>query len=217
MRYTFGFICVCAVGAMLLVGCAETEGGGDGGNGGAGPCVAPLSDYCEGSDCPSWDQAVADAEEFGRGGGWPGSCYDWDAYSGPCGDLRYIFIGGLGGTIEYFDAAGALVAVERYDDVPTFCDDTSFNLWYGPIPDCTRDPWNIWENFCKGAGYVSCSSVAECGDISEGECLSRYDNLQCWARWNDYVECFRDGGTCDSCAEEYLPEWEACIEMVGSP
>lgn len=42
-------------------------------------------------------------------------------------------------------------------------------------------------------------------------------NLQCWARWNNYVECFRDAGTCDSCAEEYLPEWEACIEMVGSP
>jgi hypothetical protein len=216
MRYLFGVLCVCALGVVPLVGCSETTGDGDCIDLGwdSDCCQAPLSDYCEGSDCPSWDQAVADAEEFGRGGG---RCYDWEAYSGPCGDLGYIFIGGLGGTIEYFDAAGALVAVEFYDDVPDFCDETSFNIWFGPIPDCTRDPLNIWENFCKGAGYVYCSSVAECGDISEGECLSRYDTFQCWLRWNNYVECFGDGGTCESCAEEYIPKWEACIEMDGSP
>ena len=34
MRYLFGFLCVCALGVMPLVGCSETTG--DGGSGGAG-------------------------------------------------------------------------------------------------------------------------------------------------------------------------------------
>jgi len=34
MRYVFGFLCVCALGAMPLVGCGETNGGG--GSGGSG-------------------------------------------------------------------------------------------------------------------------------------------------------------------------------------
>ena len=210
-RHVVRFICGLALGVMPIVGCSGTTKGGEGGSGGNGeqPCQSPLSDYCEGSDCPTWDQAVAEAEELGRQRcpGWP-----LDAYSGPCGDLKYIFIGDLGGTIEYFDASGALVAAERYNDVPSYCDDTSFNIWYGPIPDCTRDPWNIWENFCKGSGYEYCSSVSECGAVSETDCLSRYNNLQCWARWNNYVECVGEGGTCESCATDYLPEWEACDE-----
>ena len=43
MRYVFGFLCVCALGVMPLVGCSETTGdggtggvGGDGGSGGNG-------------------------------------------------------------------------------------------------------------------------------------------------------------------------------------
>lgn len=79
------------------------------------------------------------------------------------------------------------MAVERYGDAPEYCNETWFNLWYGPIPDCTRDPWNIWENFCKEAGYEHCSSVAECAAISE------------------------------SCAEKYLPEWQACVQASRSP
>ena len=40
MRYLFGFLCVCALGVMPLVGCSETTGdggsGGDAGSGGVG-------------------------------------------------------------------------------------------------------------------------------------------------------------------------------------
>jgi hypothetical protein len=40
MRYLFGFLCVCALGVVPLVGCSETSGtggsGGSAGNGGAG-------------------------------------------------------------------------------------------------------------------------------------------------------------------------------------
>ncbi|MGB5285195.1 MAG: hypothetical protein WBN29_11840, partial [Polyangiales bacterium] len=40
MRYLFGFLCVCALGLVPLVGCGETQGGGGsagtGGQGGSG-------------------------------------------------------------------------------------------------------------------------------------------------------------------------------------
>ena len=36
MRYLFGFVCVCAIGLMPLMGCSDTAGGGgDGGGGGS--------------------------------------------------------------------------------------------------------------------------------------------------------------------------------------
>jgi hypothetical protein len=210
MRGFFRFAWVCALSLALIpaVGCSDTKRDGQVGNGGNGDqtCQSPLSDYCEEPDCPTWDQAVEEAEELGR----PRCDGFLDIYSGPCGDLKYIFIGSLGGTIEYFDASGVLVAAERYDDVPGYCDETSFNIWYGPIPDCMRDSWNIWENFCKGSGYEYCALVSDCGSLDESECLSRYNNLQCWARWNNYVECIGEGGSCESCGAEYLPEWETC-------
>jgi hypothetical protein len=118
----------------------------------------------------------------------------------------------LFGTIEYFDASGALVVAERYNDVETYCDETSHNIWYGPIPNCTRDRGDTWENFCKPAGYEHCSSVAECGAITESECLSRYNSWLCWFHWDHYVECVGEEGTCDDCATGSLPRWEACLE-----
>ena len=37
MRYLFGFLCVCALGVMPLMGCSETSGdGGSGGSAGTG-------------------------------------------------------------------------------------------------------------------------------------------------------------------------------------
>ena len=38
MRYLVGFVCVCALGVVPLVGCSETTG--DGGNGGSGGTAA---------------------------------------------------------------------------------------------------------------------------------------------------------------------------------
>jgi len=43
MRYLFGFLCVCALGVLPLVGCSETSGdggsGGSAGSGGIGGCA----------------------------------------------------------------------------------------------------------------------------------------------------------------------------------
>ena len=49
MRYLFGFLCVCALGLMPLVGCDDAEGGGgtggDGGSGGSAgsPAIAAAA------------------------------------------------------------------------------------------------------------------------------------------------------------------------------
>jgi hypothetical protein len=62
MRYLFGFLCVCALGLMPLVGCSETSGdggsggtGGDGGTGGAAECQNPEDcddrEECTTNDC----------------------------------------------------------------------------------------------------------------------------------------------------------------------
>ena len=58
MRYLFGFLCVCALGVMPLVGCSETSGdggnggtagdggsGGEGGSGGVGACADWAGDW----------------------------------------------------------------------------------------------------------------------------------------------------------------------------
>jgi hypothetical protein len=242
MRYLFGFLCVCALGIVPLIGCTDPSGqggsggsagsggmggnggaagtggmGGDGGSGGTGGeiCQAPLSDYCEGSECPTWEEAVAQAEELGAAGG--PRCEDdtgtgMQLYSGPCGDLGYIsWSNWFWGYDEYFDASGTLVAAAYHDDVPDFCDGTSWEIWYGPIPDCERDRSNIWENFCKGSGYEYCAVVAECGAVSESECFARYNTLSCWRSWESYVRCFSDGGTCEGCADK-LATWKACNE-----
>jgi hypothetical protein len=214
MQYSVGFVLVLALG---VAGCSESSGGG-GTGGDCNPawdrdcCQAPLSDFCEGSECPTWEDEVAWAEEHAS------RCYAFERYlySGPCGDLRYITSGNTAvsswGSTSYFDDSGALVALRLHDDIFNYCDETSFYIWYGSIPDCEPDRSNIWENFCKGSGFEYCASVAECGAISESECLARYNNLLCSLSWEFYVNCFWRGGTCESCAEEHLAYWEACNE-----
>jgi hypothetical protein len=198
MRYLIRFMCVVALGVVLLVGCSETAGA----RMEEEPCRFPLSDYCEGAECPSWDQAVAKAEEDGRQE--PEWCW---VVSGACANLRYIMTGvGLGGVLQYFDDSGALVARKVFEDVPTFCNDTSFQIWYGAPPDCEQEPSR---NFCMGWGEEYCAAVEQCGSGSEAECLARYDDPACWGRWDSYVGCFSGDGTCESCAER-LPEWQAC-------
>ena len=50
MRYLFGFLCVCALGVVPLVGCSENGGeggsGGTGGTGGEGGTICFQDDEC---------------------------------------------------------------------------------------------------------------------------------------------------------------------------
>ena len=49
------------------------------------------------------------------------------------------------GSIQYFDDSGTLVAIRKYADTPSYCRDTSFDRWYGPVLDCELEPG---EDFC---------------------------------------------------------------------
>ncbi|MFA9469941.1 MAG: hypothetical protein ACERNK_05155 [Deltaproteobacteria bacterium] len=109
------------------------------------PCEAPLSDYCTGSDCQTWDDAVADLSE---------SCDPYRrADAGRCGDFRYIeTYWGLDAATRYFDASGALVARVGCTDcncIECGPGHDAFCIHYGPVPDCAlqleeilcEEPW----------------------------------------------------------------------------
>jgi len=91
-----------------------------------------LRDYCEGAECPTRDEQVAETEDL------MDDCYhELFLYAGPCGDLEYITVTyGVRAYTHSFDASGALVAVHFGEDVPSYCDNTSREKWFGPIPEC---------------------------------------------------------------------------------
>jgi hypothetical protein len=95
------------------------------------PCEAPLSDYCAGSDCPTWDEAVALAETCDP---------HWRAVAGRCGDFRYIETNwGLDRSFRYFDASGVLVALVGCTDCNCIAcgpGHDAFCIHYGPVPEC---------------------------------------------------------------------------------
>ena len=64
MRYLFGFLCVCGLGVVSLVGCSETAG--DGGNGGtAGGPVDQVT--CSNSlPCTVWLLGDSNTEAMAR-------------------------------------------------------------------------------------------------------------------------------------------------------
>jgi hypothetical protein len=109
------------------------------------PCEAPLSAYCTGSDCSTWDDALADLSE---------SCNPyWRADAGRCGDFRYIeTYWGLDSGIRYFDASGVLVAGAGCTDCNCIAcgpGHDAFCIHYGPVPECEpqleeilcEEPW----------------------------------------------------------------------------
>jgi len=128
MRYLLRLLFVCALGVLPASGCSETA---------SDPCRPPLDDYCKGSDCPTWEQAIAAAEEFVQQvdcyGGF--GCY---SEAGRCGDFRYVLTGCNIATHnwEYFDTTGTLVAAVWCSDgcgdpCPSGC-----CVYYGFDPGC---------------------------------------------------------------------------------
>lgn len=100
-------------------------------------CNKPLSNYC--APCKGFNQRATEARQNARS-------FCFFANIGTCGDLRYIEeSGGFGGTTEYYDASGQLVAAETSSDTNSFCSGSSFSESYGDIPGCTR---LVTENLC---------------------------------------------------------------------
>ena len=133
MRYLFGFLCVCALAMMPLVGCSETasepcEPGLD------CPCQRPLDEYSGGS--PTYEQAIAAAEESAVRTGC--NCGMWPAAfgAGRCGDLRYVREDCGDEYIEFFDASGTLVAAYWWTDGCGLVCPGSCSVDYGFDPEC---------------------------------------------------------------------------------
>ncbi len=136
MRYLFGFLCVCALGVVPVVGCSEAVGRMCGDDGFDCPCQRPLDHYCEASSCPTWEQAIAGAEqhvvEFGC------DCGLWPVHfgAGRCGDLRYVREDCGDEYIEFFDASGTLVAAYWWTDGCGSVCRGSCSVDYGFRPEC---------------------------------------------------------------------------------
>jgi hypothetical protein len=147
MRYAFGFLFVCALGVMPLGGCNETAG--EPCELGTCPCQRPLDHYCKGSDCPSWEEAVADAEK--RAMEYGCDCGMWPAAfgAGRCGDLRYVRRDCGDEHIEYFDASGTLVAAYWWTDGCGLVCPGSCAVDYGLRPECEREQE---QDFCDQDG-----------------------------------------------------------------
>jgi hypothetical protein len=78
------------------------------------PCTRPLDEYCEGSSCPTYGQAIAAAKEFDC----DQSGFGCRSEAGQCGDVAYVW---TGCNIDvdyrkYFDASGTLVAATACSD-----------------------------------------------------------------------------------------------------
>jgi hypothetical protein len=106
MRYVFGFILF--VVALGVVGCGDK-------------CSRPLSDYCSGAECPTFEETVADIA-------WLPDTIE------ACGDTRLIWgeVNFETRSIRYFDDSGALVAADDCDWHDEGCRITL----YGPVPSC---------------------------------------------------------------------------------
>ena len=115
MRYVFGFILF--VVALGVVGCGDK-------------CSRPLSDYCSGAECPTYEETAAEL-------GW----YEGEGVA--CGDTLSV-VGDRNvetGSVRYFDDSGTLVAAEDFDWYEGGCSSTL----YGPVPSCPEvQQW--WRN-----------------------------------------------------------------------
>jgi len=99
------------------------------------PCQRPLDEYWQGSNCPTYEQALAAAEESAVQSGC--DCFFPAAFgAGRCGDLRYVREDCGDEYIEYFDASGTLVAAHWWTDGCGSVCRGSCSVDYGFRPEC---------------------------------------------------------------------------------
>jgi hypothetical protein len=171
---------------MPMVGCNETAG--EPCLPGTCPCQRPLDHYCEGSACPTYEQAITNAKGFVR------DCYEGFGYSsaaGRCGDFRYVHTNDnlADSNTEYFDAAGTLVFARWCTDACGEVCRGSCCVDYGVRPECELEEEqnfcvdNLCRDWCANEpNGVSChqgppQSVQGCHE----DCLAQYQENE--SRW----------------------------------
>jgi hypothetical protein len=110
------------------------------------PCARPLDEYCEGSSCPTYEEALAAAENRAVQSGCDCGPWSADFGAGRCGDLRYVREDCIEEHIPYFDASGTLVAAHWWtDDCGHVCQH-SCSVDYGFRPECEKEQE---QDFCE--------------------------------------------------------------------
>jgi len=102
------------------------------------PCEAPLSAYCAASECPAFDEAIADAEASCERDPWG------RAEVGQCGEYQFVagYFGIGSSWVSYFDALDTLVARSGCTDCNCIAcspGHDAFCIHYGPVPDCKQE------------------------------------------------------------------------------
>ena len=93
-------------------------------------CAESLASYCDRVNCPSYDEAAANARRPQPAG----TMFRFNI--GTCGDYRFVFVQeGMGAGTDYYDAAGKLVASSSVADAPV-CGTNEFSSRIGSAPKC---------------------------------------------------------------------------------
>ncbi len=119
------------------------------------PCERPLDEYCEGSSCPTYEQALAAAETSAAQGYCVGD-FGVASTAGRCGDLRYVHRAPHEEHLEYFDASGTLVAAYWWtDDCGHVCRG-SCSVNYGARPECELEQERDFCDQNDVSGFANC-------------------------------------------------------------
>jgi len=208
-RYVFGFMCVCALTVMPLVGCSETTGdggsGGEAGNGGSGGTAGDGGNggmaACERfHECDDSNECTDDA--------WAGdTCQNTAVEDGTeCDDGNECTVSAC--------ANGVC-------DSPAVPDDTP----------CTEHPYGDVQGACTGGRCtIACDSAEDCSDgdqqcavgvCSEGACDSTpvqngtlcslfFDEGNCFAG-----QCTRPCDTAEDCMGANECTENSCLKLDG--
>jgi hypothetical protein len=206
-----GVLATGGAGGMSAFG-GSTATGGQGGVGTTGPCTDTLSAVAEkGFACPS-DYASAQQ--------WQAICSSGHGHLGSCnGFLALLFSTGEWGKECYYDSvSGALVGAVAQDDVPDYCNRTSYTIAGGSYPsDCPLSLLDDLGDCMPGTGgrggqggmggtgglagaggttatvgQTACSSTKPC---AQGPCVG----ASCGDTWT----CVEDGRDCTGSLVDY--------------
>lgn len=116
-------------------------------------CRRPLSEYCSGARCPTFEQSREDLRRRREGGTCDALLAELTA--GSCAErtaagrrVRYTHARDTFYTsaTSYFRESGDLIGVHIDTDAPTFCGGEYFQEEFGEVPACTRV---VEEDFCR--------------------------------------------------------------------
>ena len=188
MRWLFGFLCVCALGVMPLVGCSETTG--DGGSGGA------AGDGGSGGDGGSAGNGGTGGGAAGTGGsgaaggsGGMGGSAGSGGMGGEAGNSGMGGVGGSGGSAGAGGTGGLCGSVSCPNDRP-LCSDAL------ECVQCTADE----DAYCTDQDLLC--------DVGTSSCIACFGDTDC----TDPAAARCDTGMCVPCTEN-----GQCDDVDGLP